>query len=190
MQKTKSKKQYKLHYIANYILLTATLSFIGWLYEVLLVRVRFGHWSNRGFLWLPFCPIYGLTLTFVYFFMGTPNEKHGILKNIENPTLHTTLYLFFAFIIPTAAELFVGLLFDKAFHISLWSYSSAPLNFHGYISLPISLLWSALIYLFMRFFFLPLKKWVFRLPNKISIMLATLLITSVFADIIIQFIRI
>ncbi len=176
--------------IARYLILMAILSFIGWLYEVLLVRIRNGVWTDRGFLFLPFCPIYGFTLLFVYFFMGTPKEKRGVLKNIQNPFAHTALYLLFAFLIPTTAELLVGLFFDKNFHVSLWSYAALPMNFNGYISLPVSLVWSALIYIFMRFFFTPLRKITQKIPENIAVNIAAALVLSASIDAVIQFIKI
>ena len=188
---TQKKSAYRaLIHIARYLILTAILSFIGWLYETLLVRVRNGYWTDRGFLFLPFCPIYGVTLIFVYFFIGTPKEKRGVLKNIQNPFAHTTLYLFFAFLIPTTAELLVGLFFDKTFHLSLWSYAALPINFKGYISLPVSLAWSGLIYIFMRFFFTPLQKITRKIPENIAICIAACLIVSVAVDAVIQFTKI
>ena len=188
---TKTNSAYRAVILAaRYLILTAILSFIGWLYEVLLVRVRFGYWTDRGFLFLPFCPIYGVTLIVVYFLIGTPQEKRGVLKNVQNPFAHISLYLIFAFLIPTAAELLVGALFDKAFHLSLWSYTGMPMNFRGYISLPISFLWSALIYIFMRFFFTPLQKAVEKIPEKIALAMAATLFLSTFADAVIQFIKI
>ncbi len=190
MEKTKRTTYEGMAITAKYVLLTAVVSFVGWLYEVLLVRIKYGVWADRGFLSLPLCPIYGGTLLFVYFFIGTPKEKRGILKNIQSPILHTALYFFFAFLIPTVSELLVGLLFDKAFHLSLWSYSGMAMNFHGYVTLPISLLWSAMIYTFMRFFFHPLKKLLFRIPNGVAIGIAVVLCVAVSVDFIVQFCRI
>ncbi len=175
---------------ARWLILTAVLSFLGWLYEVLLVRVKYGRWSNRGFLFLPFCPIYGITLVTVYFFIGTPKEKRGVLKNIQNPYLHTALYLLFASLVPTIAELFVGFVFDVTFHLSLWNYAKMPANFHGYISLPVSVFWSGLIYIFMRFFFQPLRKIIDKIPPKIAVIATMVLLFSVIVDCIIQFIAI
>lgn len=188
---TQTNSAYRaLIYIARYVILMAILSFIGWLYETLLVRVRNGYWTDRGFLFLPFCPIYGVTLIFVYFFIGTPQEKRGILKNIQNPFAHTALYLIFAFLIPTAAEALVGAVFENGFGISLWSYAALPMNFKGYISLPVSLLWMALIYIFMRFFFPYLQKLTAKIPEKIAITLSIALLFSVIIDAAVQFIKI
>ncbi len=176
--------------VVKYFLLTVTLSFIGWLYEVILMRVQYGAWEDRGFLHAPICPIYGCTLLFVYFFIGTPKEKKGICKNIKNPILHNTLYFAFAFLIPTIAELFVGLFFDKNFHITLWSYSGMSMNYNGYISLPISLLWSMMIYVFMRWLFPFFKMLIFHIPDVVAITLSAVLVVVLMMDISISFLQI
>ncbi len=190
MERTEKKVYQKTMYAAKYILLTATMSFIGWLYEVVLVRMQSGYWTNRGFMWLPFCPIYGCTLLAIYFFMGTPQEKRGILKKVKNPFLHTALYLVLAGLLPTLAELFVGLLFDKAFHTMLWSYEGMPFNYRGYICLTISLLWSVMIYAFMRFVFPLLKRLLFRMPGRLALILSAMLLIACTADVTIQFFQI
>ena len=190
MERTEKKAYQSTVYAAKYILLTLALSFIGWLYEVLLVKIQWGEWTDRGFLWLPFCPIYGCTLLIVYFFMGTPKEKRGVLKRVKNPVLHTALYLILAGLLPTLAELFVGLFFDKAFHVMLWSYKGMRFNYHGYICLGISLLWSGMIYLFMRFIFPPLKRLFFKTPNRLALVLSALFLIACAVDAIIQFFRI
>ena len=175
---------------AKYFLLTVTLSFIGWLYEVILMRVQYGAWEDRGFLHAPICPIYGCTLLFIYFLLGTPKEKKGICKNIKNPLLHNALYLAFAFLIPTIAELFVGLFFDRNFQITLWSYSGIPMNYHGYISLPISLVWSMMIYVFMRWLFPFFKMLIFHIPDVITLTLSTVLFVVLLMDVSISFLQI
>ena len=35
-------------------------SFLGWIYETIYTTVTSKHWQNRGFLFGPICPIYGL----------------------------------------------------------------------------------------------------------------------------------
>lgn len=174
----------------KYFLLTVTLSFIGWLYEVILMKVRYGTWEDRGFLHAPICPIYGCTLLFIYFFLGTPKEKKGICKRIKNPLLHTALYLAFAFLIPTIAELSVGLFFDKNFHITLWSYAGISMNYNGYISLPISFIWSLMIYVFMRWLFPVFKMLIFKIPDVITLTLSAVLFVVLLTDVSVSFLQI
>ena len=175
---TKAKKASRIEEISKYFLLNLLLSFIGWEYQ------------NRGFLSLPLCPIYGGTLMAVYFLFGTPDEARGLLKRVDNPLVRSLIYLTAAFLAPTAAELIVGAYFDKFHGVWLWSYNGLPLNFKGYISLPISVLWAVMIFLFMKFIFPSLKKWIFKIPKTLSIAFAAAFATVVLADFVKSYISI
>ena len=177
-------------YVSKYFLLTIFLSFIGWLYEVLLVRFRHGYWADRGFLFTPICPIYGCSLLAVYFLIGTPKQRKGLLRKVKNPWLHTALYLAFSFLIPTIAELFVGMFFDRGFHTTLWSYEGMSMNYKGYICLPISLLWAVMIYTFMRFFFPVIKKCIFKIPDIAAITISAVLFVVLLTDVAVSFLQI
>ena len=172
----------RVEVIAKYFLLLMLFSFLGWAFETVITRLQTGKFYDRGFMYMPFCPIYGVSLIIVYFLLGTPNEGRGLLKNEENPVKRQLLYLPFAFFIPTAAELLVGFFFDALFGVSLWSYSGLPLNFRGYISLPISLGWMALVFLFMKYLFSPFKTLVFKTPKGVAIGLSSLLFIALVAD--------
>ena len=153
--------------ISRYFLLTILLSFLGWSFEVLVMFVQTGRFYNQGFMTLPFCPIYGCSLMVTYFLLGTPNAPKGILKRVKGKKGVGALYLIFAFCIPTIAELLVGAVFDRGLNLMLWSYENMPMNFQGYVSLPISLAWSGLIFIFMRYVFAPIKRAVGKIPNGI-----------------------
>ena len=171
-----------LETVAKYFLLTMVLSFIGWVFEVIIIYLNAKRFYNSGFMTMPFCPIYGCSLMVAYFLLGTPNEGRGILKRVQNPILRYSAYLFFAFLIPTAAELIVGFFFDYFFDMWLWSYKGMPFNFRGYICIPVSIAWMLLIFLFMKFIFPRLKRAIFKIPKFVSMVLAMLLFIAVFAD--------
>lgn len=172
---------------AKYFLLNILLSFIGWAYETTVMFFMTGGFQNRGFLSLPLCPIYGSTLMTIYFLVGTPDEGRGLLKNAENPLVRSIVYLFAAFLAPTVAELLVGAVFDRFFGVWLWSYNGLPLNFRGYISLPISVLWMVMIFFFMKFLFPPIKKTVFKIPKTAAVVLAVTLAVVVGADLVLSY---
>lgn len=176
------KKSEKLAVASKYYLLAMLLSFLGWLWETAYVSAAKHRFCDRGFMLLPFCPIYGGTLLVTFFLLGTPNERRGLLKNVRNAAVGYALYIAFAFLIPSFAELFVGLFFDKAFHVRLWNYSSRPLNLGGYVCVPVSLAWAAAITLFMRFVFPHLKNTVFRISNTAANVAGALLLIAMLAD--------
>ena len=175
-------KKSKLQKAAIYFLLSMSLSFMGWAFENVYMLLSTGKFYNTGFMTMPFCPIYGSSIMITYFLLGTPDEGRGILKKAKNPLLRNTLYFFFAFLIPSAAELLVGAFFDKTFDVWLWSYSNMPYNLYGYVCLPVSLIWAGLLFLFMKFAFTPLKRLFFRLNGRVAILLALLLVVAVVMD--------
>lgn len=178
----KEKTRYRYGF-ARYYLLTVLLSFLGWCFETGYLYLRWGQWSDCGFMTLPFCPIYGCTLVAVYFIMGTPNQPRGLLKNVQPAVLRYVLYFALAFLLPSIMEYVVGLFFDKTFHIRLWSYTSIPYNVNGYVCLPVSLIWAGLIFVFMRFLFLPLKRAVGKVPVSLAWVLLCLTALLFSADI-------
>jgi len=172
---------------AKYFLLFMLISFFGWGFEVLLMRVLYGEWFDRGWMQLPFCPIYGSSVMAIYFLLGTPDEPRGILRGITGRTKCILAYLFFAFLIPTLAELLVGAFFDKVMHTELWSYVGMPFSFRGYISMPVSLGWMGLIFVFMKWLFPLLRKAIMRIPNGVATLLASVLLLVSVADVYYSF---
>ncbi|MBQ8322828.1 MAG: putative ABC transporter permease [Clostridia bacterium] len=186
MEKTESKTT-QGYGLSRYFLLTMTLSLLGWAFETTFVFVVTHRWTDRGFMTLPFCPIYGCSLVAAYFLVGTPDEGGLLLKKVENPVFRYPLYLLAAFVIPSLAELSVGFFFDKAFGIWLWSYAAQPFNLNGYVCLPISLAWAALIFFFMKFLFPPIKNALGKLPRAFVRIVAITLFIAVAIDLIYNF---
>ncbi len=168
--------------VSRYIILFTLLSFFGWAFEVGVMFAQTGRFYNQGFNTLPVCPIYGASLMVSYFLLGTPNKGKGLLQAVKNKKKRYILYLVFAFFIPTVAELVVGFIFERGFSVVLWSYDNLPLNFHGYISLPVSLAWAGLIFFFMKYAFPLLFKGVGKLPKGFSGAVAFALTLILLAD--------
>lgn len=179
--------QDRVERLAKDWILFLCLSFFGWLWETILLSAQAGEWVDRGFLFLPICPIYGVTLMTVYFLLGTPKEgRHGLQK-IQKPVWRYAAYLFFAFLLPSIAELAVGAFYQGFFGVRLWDYSTLPLNIMGFVSLPISLAWSVLITLFMRFGFMPIRNFVQTAKRKPAMVFFALSALAVFIDTVYQF---
>ena len=149
------------------------LSFFGWGFETVYFLIIKGEIVDRGFLTLPFCPIYGCTLIALYLLLGTP-KKNTLWRNL--------LYLSLCFLLPTVAELSIGFLFDKAWDCRLWSYSKYKYNVCGYICLRNSILWGVMAFLFMKYLFPPIKKAVGKIPRRWSDSIAMLLFLCVTVD--------
>lgn len=168
-------------------------AFVGWIWETVHVSMLAGKLVDRGFLFGPICPIYGLTMVIAYLLIGMPQKPKGILRSTEGKWYQYPLYGIAAIMLPTLVELVVGYGCERLFDIRLWDYShyvvtvegeEIPLHFMGYIALPISLIWLVLIFVAMGFFFPVLLKLMERIPPKVTKIAATILGAIMAVDII------
>lgn len=103
-------------------------SFIGWAIEVCAHALKMGEYSNRGFLSMPICPIYGVGVLIITVILG---------RFMDYPIVVFLL----SSLICTAFELAVGVLMKLIFHNMWWDYSDEHFNFRGYICLKVSIEW-------------------------------------------------
>ena len=102
-------------------------SIIGWIIEVIDIAIETKKLENRGFLHIPFCPMYGFGV------LGITILLRGVKNNFAGLFIGST-------ILCTALELAVGVLFEKLFHKRWWDYSHMKFNYRGLICLRNSLL--------------------------------------------------
>ena len=175
--------------IGKYYLIFVIFSFLGWSFEAIQFLIVNGKFINAGFLFLPVCTIYGSSIMLIYFLLGTVEEPRFLIKRIKSKIIRILIYFIVAFLIPTIMELLVGFIFDKYFHKTLWTYVDIPLNINGYISLIISFAWALLILLIMNFVFPVVKKYVFKINDKLVIFLSSIIGLSMLIDFIITTIK-
>ena len=187
-KKIAKKRSGVLATLAKDWLLCIWLSFLGWLWEMLFMVFAYQKFADRGFLSLPLCPIYGLTIVFAFYLLGTPHRGRCVLKRVKQPFWRYFLYLLFAFILPTVVELLVGVFYHKIYGVRLWNYSNRPFNFMGYVSLPISLAWSVALTLFMRIFFMPMRCFFQTAKDKPAVVGGVIFAVLVVSDFIYNFI--
>lgn len=117
----------------KYMIYFMLYAIIGWCYEVFLevVVYRWG-FSNRGFLFGPYCPVYGFgALTFILLLSKLKNKKIKIGKFNISPIL-----VFLGIIlISTTIELIASYLLEIFTGGWLWDYNSYNFNFEGRIAL-------------------------------------------------------
>ncbi|MBQ8658739.1 MAG: putative ABC transporter permease [Clostridia bacterium] len=176
------------------------VSFLGWFYETALCFVSSRRFCDRGFLSLPFCPIYGAPVCILILLIGTPKagrlralfdtiKTDGELQEGWKRAATYIAYFFLSAAFATLFELFVGLYFESR-GIRLWGYSSYPLNYRGMISLPVSLLWGLLFTLFATFLWSPLFRFFARIPKRTAALVNAGLWTAVTLDFLLNFLRI
>lgn len=113
-------------------------SVVGWISEVIYCSILDKCFVNRGFLYGPWCPIYGFGALLIIW----------LLK----PFMNTWITLFFvAMILTSILEYISGLILEKLFNTKWWDYSSRKFNIHGRVCLRNSTLFGLMAVGLMHF---------------------------------------
>ena len=108
--------------ISQSFLLFLFYAFCGWLFEVILRLIIDKRFVNRGFLIGPICPIYGIGVLFIYYFLSEFKTK---------PLVFIVLMIVSASIL----EYFTSYIMEKIFEMRWWDYSEKKYNINGRICL-------------------------------------------------------
>lgn len=112
-------------YIEHLFLWSVLYSFLGWVYESILVSIQERRPVNRGFLNGPLCPIYGAGAVLAIVVL-TP------LRNI--PAAPVVMFLLSA-LGASALEYATSWTMERIFHARWWDYSHFRFNINGRICL-------------------------------------------------------
>lgn len=110
------------------ILYFSLYSFLGWCLETILATIKNKRITNRGFLYGPFCPMYGICSVLIII-IAKPIEKNVII-----------LYLV-CFLGASIIEYFTGFILEALFDSKWWDYSNKIFNLKGRICLLYSVIW-------------------------------------------------
>ena len=123
--------------LAKYVIYFVIFSVCGWIFECIYCSVKEGHFQNRGFLYGPVCPIYGFGAVSVLMFV----DYVGVSEIRQIPA-----WLIFLVCMAGSAvlEYLTSYVLERIFHAVWWDYSNMPLNLHGRICLPASLLFGTM----------------------------------------------
>lgn len=111
-------------------------SFLGWCIESAYKSICEKKLVNSGFLYGPFCPIYGYGAIIMYIFLEDVSSKPFI-----------TFCL--GFVVLSIWEYAVGAFLEKVFHRKYWDYSKNKFNLQGRVCLLNSIFWGILGVLFI-----------------------------------------
>lgn len=144
-------------------------AFLGWCTEVSFAALTSGRFVNRGFLNGPVCPIYGVGVVIVLFFL--------------DPLRGNTFLLFLGSVLLTSLlEWVTGFVLEKIFHQRWWDYSNEPFNLGGYICLRFSIAWG-LACLFVVEIIHPSILWLIHLiPHTLGLVLLALFSAGMLVD--------
>lgn len=107
--------------LEHYFLWFLFYSFVGWMYESILVSCQQHRLVNRGFLNGPLCPIYGTGAI-----LGV-----AILSNVRNPIIIFLISMVGA----TILEYTTSWVMEQLFHARWWDYSNFRFNLQGRVCL-------------------------------------------------------
>jgi len=114
------RKDYLIKSITQYIFFFFLGAFLGYLWEVLLFYVQDGVFCNRGFLYGPWLPVYGVGAVLMLL----------ILRRFQK---HPVKVFFLAVLLGSFVELFIGWFLAQVFHLRYWDYHDYPLQLGGYV---------------------------------------------------------
>ena len=107
--------------LEHYFLWFLFYSFVGWVYESILVSCQQHRLVNRGFLNGPLCPIYGTGATLAI----------AVLGNVHNPVIIFLVSMVGA----TILEYSTSWVMEQLFHARWWDYSNFRFNLQGRVCL-------------------------------------------------------
>ena len=123
--------------LAKYFIAFSIYSVLGYISEVIYVFIMTKKITNRGFLYGPVVPIYGIGAILIL----------GLLYPIYNLfTWYSPILVFIAgFLLTSALEYLASFLIEAIFNMRLWDYSEHKVNINGRVCLLNSSLFGVLV---------------------------------------------
>ena len=155
-----TKKSISIRYLILYFFIYA---FIGWLLETGYSFVVLGHFTKRGFLFGPLCPIYGWGAVILITFLNKYKS-------------HSLNLFFYAALVFSIFEYVVGFGLDALFAAKWWDYTNDFMNLNGRISIFYSFAWGIIAILFLNHIHPYIEKKVKKMLKKIPSLTQLLII--------------
>lgn len=144
-------------------------SFLGWIVETIYCRILDGKWTNRGFLFGPYCPIYGFGALIIICF----------LRKFEESPLKVFL---FALLFTSILEYLTSYILEKMFNAKWWDYSDRKYNLNGRICLLNSLEFGVLGLVITYFIHPNISSIIELLPNELTQLISIVLLIIMSVD--------
>lgn len=144
--------------ICAFIMIAVVVSFMGFCVENMWRAFAKGCIDNRN-MCLPFLLGYGIAMLLVYVLFGLPHRPlfFGVEVSIQNPICENVYYYVMLVLCISIGEIALGSLVEKICGFQWWDYSRIPLHITQYTSIPTSMGYSAIVFVFMRYCFEWLK---------------------------------
>ena len=144
-------------------------SVLGWIIEMIYCRILQGKWTNRGFLFGPYCPIYGFgSLLIIY-----------TLNNFDK---YPIAVFFLGMLFTSILEYITSYLMEKVFNAKWWDYSHMKFNINGRVCLLNSLEFAILGLVLVYNVHPIVSKYVALIPNDTLQVISIALFTFIIID--------
>lgn len=170
----------KLPRVYLYFIYFILFAFIGWLLETCFSFYALGHFTKRGFLYGPLCPIYGWGALILIMFFGRYRKNN--------------LKLFiYAAIVFTAFEYLVSYGMEALFSLKWWDYTEEFMNLNGRVSIFYTFAWGIIAILFINFIYPFFKKklniLLSKIPYKVQVTAVYILFAIFITDTVLSCIK-
>ena len=152
-------------------------SFFGWCIETVYRSFCEKKIINTGFLYGPFCPIYGSGAIIMLLGLNQFKGKYFLL-------------FFIGFFVLSIWEYFVGWFIEKTFNTKYWDYSDHKLNIKGRVCLTNSIFWGILAVAFINIVHPFIFEFVSKFDNDIVKYITIGLLVILIIDTIISVIKV
>ncbi|OPJ62416.1 hypothetical protein CLORY_17850 [Clostridium oryzae] len=128
-------------------------SFAGWVLEVIYCYSVNRRLVNRGFLYGPVCPIYGVAAVIVIIVLSPFSNNYILLFGG-------------GLILSSLLEFITGFVLEHFFKARWWDYTDNKFNIMGYVCLKFSIFWAIITVIFIKFIYPPVDRFVHLLPHS------------------------
>ena len=151
-------------------------SFLGWCLESVYKTIIFKKPTNSGFLYGPFCPMYGIGAVLMIW--------AGQLSS--NPIV----IFIMAFLIFSVWEYLVAVIIEKLFKTKYWDYSHLKFNIQGRVCLKNSIYWGILGVLLIYVIQPVIRNLTEMIPHDILVYVDVILMIAILVDTVVNIFRI
>jgi len=173
MEITEEKKDRQLPTFYRLLLYFFIYSCMGWILETLYAFCVLGHFSERGFLFGPLCPIYGYGALILILLMNLNHQN--------------SLKIFvYAAVICSILEYLASFVLEAIFGELWWDYSQDFFNLNGRISIFYTFAWGIIAILFSKhihpFFEKYTNKVLAKIPTNVTLIVLNVLFVICIVD--------
>lgn len=161
--------------VSRYFVWFILYSIAGWIYETVVLSIKHHTWENRGFLYGPMCPIYGIGAAAI-------SGVAELLESFGLPDYTWWQIFLIAFFGSMILEYTTSWGLEKMFHAYWWDYSNVPLNVKGRICLPASLGFGVAGTLIVYFVYPFMCRWTAHIPMELMEVFSLLMMAVLSVD--------